>query len=328
MNENKKSENRNTEGMPWIESYRPQILEDVILDNQIREQIKVFLLDKPHTHLIITGMPGVGKTTIARCIAKKILGEYLHEGYMELNAAENRGIRSISSIIPMFCKKVVKFTCSKIILLDEADNITIKCQYDINTMIKEFGKNTKFIFTCNDSSKIYEDIQSVCHIIRFKKLTDEQVETFLVKICQDKDISYSHKGLGIICYISDGDMRKAVNNLQLTYYSYQKITKENVLRVCKMPDPEGIMDIINHCRKKELNEAVQKLFDIINNGHHYLDILACFTYNLSKSDAKTESYHLPYMDIVNQTKILINIGLKSKLQLVAMISRLISLTNQ
>lgn len=313
--------------IPWIEKYRPSNIEDIIFDKQIEQQINIFLQDKENVHLIITGLPGVGKTSTVRCIAKKILNENIDQGYLELNAAEDRGIRSISIIIPPFCKKVVNFTVSKIILLDEADNMTAKCQYDINEMIKKYGRKTKFIFTCNDSTRIIEDIQSVCRILRFKKLTDEQISIYLSKICETENIEYHKNGLETICYISNGDMRKAINNLQLTAYSYGKINKQTVLKICKMPDPEEIRQIITLCLEGNLEEANNGIQNIILKGYYYLDIVTGFIFVLSNYQME-ESMKLKLIDIINQTKIAVSTGLRSKLQLTAMICRLISKSNE
>ncbi len=258
---------------------------------------------------------------------KKILGENLQAGYLELNAAEDRGIRSISQIIPPFCKRVVNFDESKIILLDEADNMTSKCQYDINEMIKTFGRKTKFIFTCNDSRKIIEDIQSVCRIVRFKKLTDDQIKSYLEKICKKENIEYNDSGLSTICYISDGDMRKSINNLQLTSYSYGKISKQNVLKICKVPDPEDITKIINFCLDKKLSDADNELEYIIQQGYYYLDIVNGFIYVITKMEID-EKLRLALIEIINKTKIVVSTGLRSKLQLSAMLCRIIKKSYQ
>ena len=308
--------------IPWIEKYRPAQIEDIILDENVSNQIKIFLDDRQDVHLIITGLPGIGKTSTVRCIAKKILGPHVSDGYLELNAAEDRGVRSISTIIPPFCKKVVNFSSSKIILLDEADNMTTKCQHDINDMIKSYGKKTKFIFTCNDSTKIIEDIQSVCRIVRFKKLTDKQIKTYLEKICSTEGVKYDAAGLSTICYISNGDMRKAINDLQKTAYTFDKITKETVLKICKVPDPEDIKKIIQLCEEKKLTEADAEMESIIRQGYYYLDIVSGFVYVLAKYDMQ-EDLKLSLIDIVNQTKISVSIGLRTKLQLAGMICRLI-----
>lgn len=320
--------------IPWIEKFRPMNIEDIILDDQVSQQIKIFLDDRKNVHLILTGAPGVGKTSVTRCIARRVLGDNMSQGYLELNAAEDRGVRSISTIIPPFCKRIVDFEESKIILLDEADNMTAKCQYDINDMIKIYGNKTKFIFTCNDSTKIIEDIQSVCRIIRFKKLTDDNIGQYLRKICDSEKIEYNDSGLSTICYISNGDMRKAINNLQLTAYSYNKINKKTVLKICKIPDPEEIKNIIEICLQCKLKKNDTKLVEannclenIISQGYYCLDIVTSFIYVLTTYQMK-EDLKLKLIDVINQTKIAISTGLRSKLQLTAMIGRIILTINQ
>lgn len=310
--------------IPWIEKYRPQHLEDIMLDPKIIKQINAFMSNTSNIHLIITGAPGLGKTTTVKCIAKKILGANLPDGYLELNAAEDRGVRSISSIIPPFCKKVVNFDEPRIILLDEADNLTSKCQFDISSMIKQFGHKTKFIFTCNDSNKITEDIQSVCRIIQFKFMTTAQLTKYMIKICAAEQIEWSKSGLEILCHISEGDMRKAINNLQLTAYSYQNITKQYVLKVCKLPDPDEIIKIIKLCTEANLTAANKLLEGIVNEGYYYLDIVTSFI-NVLMSYKIAEGIKLQMVDIVQQTKITISSGIRSNLQLTAMICRLVRL---
>jgi replication factor C subunit 2/4 len=308
--------------IPWTEKYRPKKLNDLMLDEMIMKQVDSFIRSNQDVHLIITGMPGVGKTSTVRCIAKKFLKKNIEQGYLELNAAEDRGSRSISSIIPPFCKRIVDFEGCKIILFDEADNMTSKCQYDINSMIKVFGKKTRFIFTCNDSSKIIEDIQSVCRIIRFKNLTKEQIKKYLEKICIAEGIDYDNSGLDTICYISEGDMRKSINDLQKTAFTFEKITKKTVLTICKIPDPDEIIKILNTCIKKDLVTSNEYLTDIISQGYDYLDIINGFINVLTNYDI-CEKHKLQLIDIANNTKIIVSTGLKSKLQLTAMICRLI-----
>lgn len=308
--------------IPWIEKYRPKEIDDIILDEYVERQIKICLEDRDNVHLIINGFPGIGKTSTVRCIAKKILGENLKDGYLELNSADDRGISSISNVIPKFCKKI-NFTGTKVILFDEADNMTIKCQNDINNMIKLYGQKTKFIFTCNDSTKISEDLQSVCRIIRFKPLNNEQITTYLTKICDAEKIEYHKNGFEMICYIANGDMRKAINNLQLTAFSFNKITKNNVLKICKVPDPEDIKNIIKFCLDKNLIEANNNLNKIINDGYYYLDIVNAFSFVLISDETIPNNQKIKLLNNVNQTKIIISGGLRSNIQIVAMLCQMI-----
>lgn len=315
------------QSIPWIEKYRPTNIDEIIFDDLNKRQIEIFIQNTRDVHLIFTGPPGIGKTTTVRCIAKKTLGDNIKSGYLELNAAEDRGVKNISAIVPAFCKKIVNFDTPKLILFDEADIMTTKCQYDINEMIKTYGKNTKFVFTCNDSSKIIEDIQSVCRIVRFKYLSNEQIYGCLEKICQAEDVSYEKKGLEMICYISGGDLRKAINDLQKTAYTFDVIKKSNVLCICKVPDPDEIKKIMDICVENRLEDAIQEITSIINQGYYYLDIITGFVHVISHYDTIEKRERLELVRIVNNTKIILSSSVRSELQLSAMICRIVKRLN-
>lgn len=309
--------------IPWIEKYRPTNIDDIMMDPHLKKKIKIYLDDSKDKHLIIVGDPGTGKTSTVRCLALEKLGENIKEGYLELNAGDDRGVKSISSIIPTFCKKIITFEEQKIILFDEADNLTNKSQYDINLMIKLYGKKTKFIFTCNDSTKIITDIQSVCQIVYYKKLNNDLILSYLIKICKEEEISYTKEGINIICYIASGDMRKAINDLQKTVYSYGEINKKNVLKSCKVPDPDDIKYIINICYDYNLVEVNNKMNELFDSGYNYNDIVSGFS-NVIQYYEMEEEERLRILCVINQTKIIISTGTKSKLQLIAMICRIMN----
>ena len=90
---------------PWIEKYRPSKLEDIILDEHTQKKVKKIIEDKEMTNIILPGVPGIGKTTTIKCISTALYGKYANEAVLELNASDDRGIKSVQEKIVTFCKK-------------------------------------------------------------------------------------------------------------------------------------------------------------------------------------------------------------------------------
>ena len=198
-NDNIAPHKRSTLNTPWIEKYRPTKVEDLVLDNGTLNKIRKIVLDKTMPNIIITGVPGIGKTTTILCIAKNLLGKYFKEGVLELNASDERGVKTVQESIEYFCKKKLdiddEFSKHKIILLDEADNMTRKAQQAINNLMEQYHETTRFAFTCNNSSEIIEAIQSRCIIFRYCRLNHEQITNRLKTICALEKVEYTEDGL-------------------------------------------------------------------------------------------------------------------------------------
>ena len=308
--------------VPWVEKYRPKTIDDIILSPLVEKLIRGFLDEIGGIHIILSGNPGVGKTTTIRCIAKFLLGDNLDEGYLELNAADDRGVKIMSTVVPPFCKKIVNFRCPKIILLDEADNLTQNCQNDIDNMIKEYGSKTKFMFTCNDSKKINEDIQSMCRIVHFSEPPVVPAKKYLKNICKKENISYTSSGIDMIFYVAGSDMRKSINDLQKTSYTFGSITKENVLKICNIPDPDMIKGIIEKCYTESINVVYFDLMRCIDDGYVFNDIINGFVNVVTNMQDIDEGLKIKLMCIINKTRIIITSKVNSPLQLGAMVARI------
>ena len=132
----------------------------------------------------------------------------------------------------------------KIIILDEADSMTEAAQQALRMIMTEYSHTTRFALACNDSAKIIEPIQSRCAIMRFTRLSEAEILTRLLQVVEKEKIEYDQKGLEAIVYLSDGDMRGALNNLQATVAGCGKVNYDNVFKVCDQPKPEVIQEII------------------------------------------------------------------------------------
>ena len=309
--------------LPWTEKYRPKKIDEIILDKIIYSKIKEIIDNKIMPNLIITGSPGTGKTSTILCIARNVLNDYYSDGVIELNASDNRGLDTINNNIIHFCKKKLKIPSSlhKIIILDEADNVTKKAQNVLSNLMEQYEKNTRFAFTCNDSSKIIESLQSRCMIFRYNKINNENMILKLKDICKKENVSYTEDGLNSLIFLSDGDIRQCINNLESIYIGYNEITEETVYKICDQPSPVMITPIINSCLIYDLNSSIYHLSELKKKGYCNNDILLTII-NVLKSMNISEKIKIEFIGIVSDTYIIINDGNNTQLQLFGSLAKM------
>ena len=277
--------------IPWIEKYRPTDIKDIMLDKIITCEINNILKQREIPNMIITGTPGTGKTTTILCLVYQLYGPYAKDAVLELNASDDRGIHSINTTVIDFCNFVLpsydldKYSKHKLVIFDEADNMTDKALPIISMLMDKYYNTTRFVFTCNISSKIIESIQSRCKILRFKRLENKKSIKKLSEICKKEKVNYNNDGLEEILISSNGDMRMAINILQLTVDKFSEITLESVIQTCDKPSPLIIKQILLDCKNNKLKDAIENTYklkekgftgvDIINNSFNVLKLNIC-----------------------------------------------------
>ena len=136
-------------------------------------------------------------------------------GTLELNASDDRGIDVVREKIKQFAhqKVVVPTGMHKLIILDEADSMTESAQQALRMVMTEFSNTTRFALACNDSSKLIEPIQSRCAIVRFTKLTDQEMLKRLKSVSDSENFKTTNDGFQDLIFTAEGDMRYALNNM-------------------------------------------------------------------------------------------------------------------
>lgn len=248
----------------WIEKYRPKILSDVVGQDEIVERLIAYVKVRNVPHLLFAGPAGTGKTTCALALAKELFGELWKQNFNELNASDERGIGIIRGKIKDFARTApigkAKF---KIIFLDEADSLTNDAQSALRRTIEKYSHICRFILSVNYSSKIIEPIQSRCAVFRFSPIKPEDIKKYMRKIASEEKLEITSDGLETLIFISRGDMRKAINVLQVGASVGKKITAEVLYETTATAKPEHIKNLINTALTGNFMAARNQLYDLL-----------------------------------------------------------------
>ena len=238
----------------WIEKYRPQRLEEIHGQEEIVERLQSYIAQDDVPHLLFSGPAGVGKTTASTAIAREIYGEDWRGNFLELNASDQRGIDVVRDRIKGFARSSFGGDF-RIVFLDEADSLTDDAQSALRRTMEQFSDNTRFILSCNYSSKIIDPIQSRCAVFRFSPLSDEAVAAQTREIATTEGIEVTQEGVDALVYAADGDMRRAINSLQAAATTGGVVDEEAVYAITATARPEEIRSMVTDALNGDFTKA-------------------------------------------------------------------------
>jgi DNA polymerase III delta prime subunit len=194
----------------WVEKYRPQILDDIILSDRTREIVKGFSDEIPN--LLFVGTPGTGKTTLARIIVNDIL----KCNFLYINASDESGIDTIRHKVTNFSQTKSFDGKVKVVILDECDGLTGQAQAALRNTMESFAKYTRFILTANYKHKIIPALQSRCQFLDIKPTLEDGVKRIYSILKQEGieiDDAQKKKFVELV-KANFPDLRKAINEIQ------------------------------------------------------------------------------------------------------------------
>lgn len=254
-----------TETSMWVEKYRPMKLSSIINQKDIIGSLKSLLKNTAEMpHLMFSGSAGVGKTTTALCLAREILGDNWKDHTLELNASDERGINMVRDRVKKFARFAGLDTKIpfKLIILDEADEMTSDAQTALRRIIEDTARYCRFILIANNISKIIAPLQSRCAVFKFTRISEEDIISHLEEICKKEKIKFEQKGLETIHDYSEGDMRHSINILQATA-SLGMVNESNVKAASGLTKTNDVGEILSLAIAGKLSDARNKMIELI-----------------------------------------------------------------
>jgi replication factor C small subunit len=312
----------------WAEKYRPKTLDDMVNQKEIVERLKSFVKSRNVPHCIFAGPPGTGKTTAALCLAKDLYGDAYREHLMELNASDERGINVVRETVKTFARvRSIGEIPFKIMILDEADNMTSDAQQALRRTMERYTETCRFIMCANYSGKIIEPIQSRCAPFRFTFLPREEQDKYLKHIAENENVKLLTEGLDAIFEVCGGDLRRAINTLQAAASLNKPVDAKVVYSITGRASPADVRKMIETVMSGSFLDARKQLRDMIQKyGVAGSDIIRQIHTEIFRAEIP-EPWKIKLADVVGEIDYRLVEGADEEVQLSALLARLVEAGN-
>ena len=276
----------------FIEKYRPATLGDIVLEDNVRSKIEQFIKNRSIPHLLFSGPPGIGKTSLAKIIVKELGSDYLY-----INASDENNVETVRTKVKSFAS-TMGFKDYKVIILDECDYITPNAQAALRNLMETFSKHCRFILTCNFVERIIDPIQSRCQAFQVIPPNKQDVAKHLHNILTQENINYEREDLGLLVNSGYPDIRRVINGAQrqsvegiLTIDKQSIVENDYKLKLLKILETQDKKSAFNNIRQLVADSKVTDFADLFRllydevdtygKGHIAACILVIAKYKLS-----------------------------------------------
>ena len=238
------------ENLLWVETHRPQTIQDCILPDRLKKPFQEYVNQEKIPNLLLAGGPGVGKTTVAKAMCNEIGCDFL-----VINGSDESGIDTFRTKIKNYASSMSLSGGRKVIIIDEADYLNPNStQPALRNAIEEFAGNCSFIFTCNFKNRIIEPLHSRCAVIDFNLKSNEKTQMAkdffgrVKQILQSEKVSFEDKVVAELVKKHFPDFRRVINELQ-RYSQFGKIDTGLLTQIADV----SISEIVKHMREKDFS---------------------------------------------------------------------------
>jgi replication factor C small subunit len=207
----------------YVEKYRSKVLDEYVGNETLKQVVEKYINQNDIQNLLFYGPPGTGKTTLAKLLVNNINCDYLY-----INASDERGIETIRDKVQGFAS-TASFKPLKVIILDEADFITIQGQAALRNVIETYSISTRFILTCNFIERIIDPLQSRCQVLKIVPPSKGEVAKHVVSVLEKENTTYDLESIKTVVNQFYPDLRKILNTCQLSTHDGKLILDNSLL---------------------------------------------------------------------------------------------------
>jgi replication factor C small subunit len=258
---------RKKEHTLWVEKYRSQNLENYVGNENIKSTIGKYLQQNDIQNFLFYGPAGTGKTTLAKLIVNNLDCDFMY-----INASDERGIDTIRDKVSGFAS-AASFKSIKVVILDEADFITIQGQAALRNVIETYSRTTRFILTCNFVERIIDPLQSRCQVLKIVPPSKQDIAKHVAGVLEQESVSYTMDDIKVLVNQFYPDVRKMLNTAQLSNQDGELCIDKSVIvssnymtqvvKELSKPKPifNEIRQIIANANVQDFEELYRFLYD-------------------------------------------------------------------